>query len=168
MAESTDMRDGIEQIREVLFGATQREIERRLVRVEAHFAARLSEVQQESRKRTEVIEAHMRKELDTLAVRTQGEIVELRDALRSLTRERRDASTTLEQRIAKAEESLSNALHELRQQILDQAKAFLDELQRQRMELTETMERELGAFEVEPPQEATPREPRETEQRASP
>lgn len=168
MAESTEIRDGIEQIREVLFGATQREIERRLARVESHFAARLSEVQQESRKRTEVIEAHMQKELDTLAVRTQSEIVELREALRGFTRERRDASSTLEQRIAKAEESLSTALHELRQQILDQAKAFLDELQRQRTELTETLERELGSFEVEPPQEATLREPRETEQRASP
>lgn len=168
MAESTEMRDGIEQIREVLFGSTQREIERRLARVESHFAARLGEMQQESRKRTEVIEAHMRKELGALAERTQSEIVELRDALRGFTRERRDASSNLEQRIAKAEESLSNAVHELRQQILDQAKAFLDELQRQRADLTETMERELGSFELEPPQEAAPREPRETEQRASP
>jgi len=168
MADSTETKDGIGQIREVLFGAAQREIERRLARVESHFVARLSDVQQESRKRTEVIEAHMRKELDMLALRTQSETAELRDALRESTRERRDASAALEQRIAKAEESLSNALHELRQQILDQSKAFLDELQRQRMELTETMERELGSFEVEPPQEATPREPRETEQHASP
>jgi hypothetical protein len=90
------------------------------------------------------------------------------EALRVLTRERRDASAVLEQRITKAEESLSNALHELRQHILDQAKVFLDELQRQRIELTETMERELGSFDVEPPQEASSRESRETEQRASP
>jgi hypothetical protein len=169
MADSTEMRDGIEQIREVLFGATQRELERRLARVESHFVARLNEVQQESRKRTEVIEAHMQKSFDTLAARTQSEIVELTDALRGLTRERRDASTVLEQRIAKAEESLSRVLHELRQQILDQAKTFLDELQHQRAELTETMERELESFEAEPPQEASSREPREreTEQRAA-
>src|SRR5215831_2364120 len=102
MAESTEIKDGIEQIREVLFGAAQREIERRLARVESHFVARLSDVQQESRKRTEVIESHMRKELDTLALRTQSEIVELRDALRELTRERRDAGAALQQRIAKA------------------------------------------------------------------
>lgn len=56
----------------------------------------------------------------------------------------------LEQRINKLVEALAHAQRELRQQLLDQSKAFLDETQRTRDELFATVTRELGP-EGEPP-----------------
>ncbi len=149
MITANEQRDGLERIREILVGSIQRDLERKLARLEAQAATRVGELQQESRRRLDVIEAHFRTELDALSSRVSGELIEIKDALRALTRDHRETTAAGEQRIGRVEESVARAQHELRSQILDQAKSFLDELQHTREELTETLERELGELEVD-------------------
>lgn len=145
----SEAKDGIEQIREILVGAIQRDLERRVARAESHFQARATELQQEARRRTEVVEAHLKKETDALSSRVEGDSVETKDSLRAIAREHREALSALEQRVAKVEESLVKMQHVLRDEILNQAKSFLDELQVLRTELSQTLERELGALDDE-------------------
>lgn len=162
-----DMKDGIEQIREILVGAIQRDLERRVARAESHFASRAAELQQEARRRTEVVETHLKKESDALSSRFEGESVETKDALRALAREHREAVSALEQRVAKLEESLVKVQHTLRNEMLNQAKSFLDELQGLRTEVSETIERELGSFEGDGEEPGYREQPREIESRTS-
>lgn len=135
---------GLEQIREILFGAPFRELERRLARAEVHMSTRSREIEQEARRRTEVLEAHLRAEIGALAARVEHALVETADALRNAGREGREALNALEKRIAKAEEGEAVAQRELRNQLLEQAKSFLDELQHLRTELLATVQAELG------------------------
>src|SRR5262249_37825671 len=72
MISAAERKDGIDQVREILVGAIQRDLERKLARTESHLNARLAEIQQEARRRTEVIEAHLRKESDALSARMDG------------------------------------------------------------------------------------------------
>jgi hypothetical protein len=145
VAEPSGALDSLSQLREILFGEIQRDLERRLTRADAHLAARASELEQQGRRRMEVVETHMRRETEALTARLERELAERGDALRAITREHRESLTALEQRVTKVEESVVRVQHELRDQLLEQAKSFLDELQRIRHELTETLERELGA-----------------------
>jgi hypothetical protein len=140
---------GLEQIREILFGALFRELERRLARADVHTSTRSKEIEQEARRRTEVLEGHLRTEIGALASRVENAFVEAADALRSVARENRDAISALEKRVAKAEEAGAGAQRELRKQMLEQAKSFLDELQHLRTELLATLQQELGASEGE-------------------
>jgi hypothetical protein len=140
---------GLEQIREILFGAIYRDVERRLALADAHLAARAHELEQETRRRTEVLETHLRKETEALTARLERQLVETGDALRSMTREYRDAFSQLEQRLAKIEEASAQGQRELRHQLLEQAKSFLDEMHGQRRELLATMHQELGLAEGE-------------------
>jgi hypothetical protein len=165
MASPIETRDGIEQVREILFGATQRDLERRIAKLETHLAARVTELQQEGRRRLDVVEAHVRKEIDSLSARLEHEIVELKEDLRGLTRDHRETNVASEQRVVKLEETALRAQHELRAQILDQAKSFLDELHTMREDFAETLERELGP---EAEEEPAPREAREVGERATP
>jgi hypothetical protein len=144
---------GLDQLREILFGAIYRDFDRRLARADAQLAARASELQQEHRKRTEVLEMHVRRDIEALAIRVERKYAETGEALRSLTRESRDAIAALLQRVAKVEESITGAQRELRQELLEQAKSFLDEMQRMRRELLATLERELGVAESEEAEE---------------
>jgi hypothetical protein len=153
----TDTKVGIDQIREILVGAIARDLERRLARAESHFAARAAEIEQEARRRMEMIETHLKKELDTLGNRVDAEAVETKEAVRTAQREHRDVVTLLEQRIAKLEDSVLKGQHILRQQMLDQAKSFLDELRSMRTELNDTLERELGMLDGNEGEEALPR-----------
>lgn len=139
--------EGLAQLREILVGATVRDLERRVSRAEAHMAARAHELEQEIRRRMEVIESHLRKESDALAARLERELVQTGESIRAVTREHRESITAAEQRAGKIEESLARAQRDLRDQLLQQAKAFLDELQQFRREVTETLERELGPSE---------------------
>jgi hypothetical protein len=136
---------GLEQIREILVGALFREVERRMARTDVHTGTRVKEIEQEARRRTEVLESHLRTELGALANRVENAFVDAADALHHVVREHRDATAALERRIAKAEEAGAAAQRELRTQLLDQAKTFLDELQHLRTELLATMQEELGA-----------------------
>lgn len=149
--------DSLEQLREILVGSVQRDLERRFTRGESNSAQRVAELQQEVRRRIDVIEAHMKREIDALTGRISGEVLETKEAFRALARENREATTALEQRVAKLEEALSRAQHDLRQQILSQAKSFIDELQELRGELKETLDRELGALDVDEEEESVRR-----------
>lgn len=139
--------ESLAQLREILVGATVRDLERRLVRAEAHMTARTQELEQESRRRMDVIESHMRKESDALTARLERELVQTSESIRAVMREHRESITAADQRASKLEESLVRAQRDLRDQLLQQAKKFLDDLQHLRRELTETLERELGPIE---------------------
>jgi hypothetical protein len=158
MSTSTEAKEGIDQVREILVGAMQREFERKLARLESHLSGRVSELQQEGRRRLEVIEAHLRAENHALSSRLDGELTEMREALRALTLEQREGSTGAAHRVAKLEETVVRSQHDLRTQILEQAKVFLDELQSARDEFSETLEREheLGSWESASAEESNP------------
>ena len=134
--------EGLEQIRQIVVGDFERDVERRLARIEGS----LAEVPQEARRRMEVIEAHLRKETEALAGRVEAETVDTREALRGTSREQREAVHALEQRMTKLEDMIAKHQQALRQEILDQAKLFLDELHGLRAELTEIVDRELGTI----------------------
>jgi hypothetical protein len=131
------------QIREILFGSIQRELERRLGRADAQLVARAHSLEQETRRRLDVLETHLRRETEALATRLDREVSTTTDALRQLAREHRDALTAIEQKVAKIEDAGAQGQRELRHQLLDQAKSFIDETQRLRAELFGTLQREL-------------------------
>ena len=143
-----DVSDGLAQLREILVGATVRDLERRLARAESHMTARANELEQESRRRMEVIESHLRKESDALTTRLERELMQTNEAIRSVTKEHRESLAAVDQRAAKLEEAAAKAQREVRDQMLQQAKRFLDELQQLRRELMDTLERELGQVDV--------------------
>ncbi len=117
---------GLERIREILLGDVLAELERRLARIDSQLANRTSELHQDARLRTDVLEAHVRKEIEAVSAR----------------------AAQLEQRLARVEERMEAQVarieRESRQQLLDQAKSFLDELERVRHQLRSAIVRELG------------------------
>jgi hypothetical protein len=86
----------------------------------------------------------MRRETEALTARLERDFAERSDLLRAITREHRESIAALEQRMARVEESVIRAQHQLSHQLLEQAKGFLDEIQRMRHEFSQTLERELG------------------------
>ena len=138
--------DSLEQVREILFGAHQRDLTRRLGRTDARMAAQAEELRSEVRRRLDVLEAHTRKELEALTASMTAQEADGRDALGNATRASRESAGVLEQRIKKLEDLVERVQRELREQLLAQAKSFMDEVQRTRAELASTFERELAAW----------------------
>lgn len=149
-SNSSDTGHGdLDKIRDILFGSFYRELDRRLVRANAHLAARIHESEQESRRRIDVLEAHLKKETEAILARLEREFLETNETLRKTTHEHREAFSSLEQKIAKVEDARAAGQRELRRQLLDQAKTSLDELQDLRKELLATLQQELCLAEGE-------------------
>jgi hypothetical protein len=140
-------RGGLDQLREILFGAVRRDLERRLGRADSRLTVRSSELQRELRRRTDVLEAHIHRELQEIAAHLEREVIDAQDATRILGREHRDITSALQQRVTKLEEALTREHKELREELLGQAKSFLDELLALRRDFAQTLERELGISE---------------------
>lgn len=124
---------GLDAIREILLGDILLALERRLGRIDSVMANRSNELQHDVRSRTDVLEAHVRRELDSIASRI----------------------AQLEQHLGRIEDRLEQSIERIerqgREQMLAQAKTFIDELERSRMQLRSALARELG---LEPESEA--------------
>jgi flagellar biosynthesis/type III secretory pathway protein FliH len=133
----------LEQVREILFGPQQRELTRHVARTDAHFAAEADGIRREATRRLDVLEAYVRKELEGLVAAVEAQRSAQAEGLESSTRETREAIRSLERRVAKLEESGARAQREVREQMLAQANAFIEEVRRARQELGAAIEREL-------------------------
>lgn len=140
---------GLDQIREILFGPMYRELERGLLRLDAHLVTRARDLEEESRRRTEVLESYLKNETAAISARLDRELSEIGDTLRKIGQEHREAIAGVEQKLAKLQESAARNDRELRHQLLERAKSFLDEVQRLRKELFATLQQELGLAERE-------------------
>jgi uncharacterized protein Yka (UPF0111/DUF47 family) len=136
----------LEQVRELLFGQSQREFERKLARIDAHLASQGDDVRKEMRRRLEELQGHLFQEMETLAGRLGSERSEHSDAMNHLAREMRESIGALEQRMTRFEESLGRIQRDVRQQILDQSKHFIEEMQVVKAELLRVLEHELTSF----------------------
>lgn len=146
--EGTDRSGGLERIREILLGDILVEVERRLARLDRFIANRSNELQQDVRSRTGVLEAHVRKEVESVSARASHDSSELGGIVRAQGKEHRDAVARLEQRLSQIEDRLDGQIarveRETREQVLAQAKSFIDELERVRNQLRASLVRELG------------------------
>lgn len=146
--KSTESEDGIDRVRQILLGDVVAELERRLARLDYLITHRNQEVQHDVRNRTDVLEAHVRKELQAQAAHAGHENGELTAALRAAREEHREGITHIEQRLTRIEERLEASIarveRETREQLLAQAKSFIEELERTRNQLRVAIARELG------------------------
>jgi hypothetical protein len=140
----------LDQVREILFGAHHRELARRLARTDAHLAAHADELRSETRRRLEALENHVNKEAEALATSLESQRAAQTEAVQSIGRESREALGLLEQRVKKLEELTTRTQRDFRQQLLDQANTFIDEVRQLRAELGATVAREVAAAYAEP------------------
>lgn len=146
--KSADKADGIDRVREILLGDVVAELERRLTRLDYLIVHRNQEVQHDVRARTDVLEAHMKKELHAYGARVSQDASHLNDVVRATRDAVRDGLARIDERLTRVEERLDGAIarvdREAREQLLAQAKMFIEELERVRNELRAALMREIG------------------------
>lgn len=163
--------NNLDQVREILFGSYVRDFERKLARIEGIVASQGDELRADTKRMVEVLEAHLKRETDAQSTQQQSDRAAQMTALTNVAREARDAVAELDQRIKKLEDGLIRAQRDFRQQLLDEAKGFVEQTRSLKEELTSTLQRELALYTGEPEPAAPsgvveplrPREPR-TEQ----
>lgn len=133
-------RNGIEQVREILFGAQLRELERKIARLESRFGGGVEDARKELGRRLSDLEAYVRGEVEALSARLDDERNARVQSHAQQTSETRDTVAQFESRVNRLDEASSRGLRELRRQLLDQSKTLLEEVGRTRDELLSVLD----------------------------
>jgi methyl-accepting chemotaxis protein len=139
-----DVREGanVDKIRDILFGSQMRDYDKRFARLEERLAKAADALRDDLKKRFDSLESFVQQEVESLHQRLKTEKSERLETLKELTRETRDSSKMLENRLSQLDEHLVAAQGDLRARILDQSKALLNEIQKSHSEMESSLERE--------------------------
>lgn len=140
VADETDDRTSLEQVRELLFGTRARELTRRSDRIEASVAHELAELREELQRRLTEFETHVQRELEALSARLDAEGVARVEGVSTLGREMREANTSVELHVNRVDEAHAKNLRELRRQLLEHSQALNESVRKSRAELFAALE----------------------------
>ena len=102
--ESQGGAEGLEKVRDLLFGNQVRESEKRFARLEERLAADVKSLHEEVARRFDSLEQYVRSEIESVVTRLKDEQKERTAAVKSLTKELADAAKSLESRVDKVDE----------------------------------------------------------------
>ncbi|MCD6328034.1 hypothetical protein J7M28_10850 [bacterium] len=136
--EDAGASDSLDSVRNILFGAQQRDAERRFARLEKKVKKDISDLKEEIGKRMGSLETHFRGEVESLSSLLKADQERLEEHANASTQRLSD----IEKTAAKHSELVSNSLREIRQQILDQSKTLRDEIFEKCEKISATLDRE--------------------------
>ncbi len=139
----------IENIRDILFGSQMRQYERRFQRLEELVTKEFAEVRSEVKRRLDGLETFAKQELRVLGDRVTVEREERAAAVAELGQRLTDLASDSKGRTTRLEESLSQAIGELRQSLLEQGKSLSDEIRSTSESLSARMGSGLEALRVD-------------------
>ena len=131
--------NNLEKIRDILVGSQMREVEKRFARLEERLIKLSSDLRDDLNKSLASLETFVKKEIESLNDRFLTESNERRGAMNTLSLELKALSDFSWQKL--------NQLDEHRQ-LLDQSKAFSEEIRQKHHELTEVVERAVQDLHV--------------------
>lgn len=120
--------ENLDKVRDILFGGTMRENDRRFLRLEERLVQETAELKEEVRKRLAVLEQFVKHELESLADRLRTEQDERVDADKDHARELREMAKASEKKAGQIEDHLGRAQRELRQQLLELHQSVSEDL----------------------------------------
>ena len=96
-----EVREGqnVDKIRDILFGSQMRDYDKRFMRLEERLAKAADALRDDLKKRFDSLESFVQQEVESLHQRLKTEKTERVDAIKELTRETRESSKTLENRL---------------------------------------------------------------------
>jgi len=145
----------LDKVRDLLFGAQMRDMEKHFARLEERLQKDLTELKEETRGRFESLEVFLRKELESLTDQLKVEQETRHQAVQTLTQDLTETAKAFDQRTNQVEEHIVKAQRELRQHILDQSRTLRDEFWDRYRELSEATDRGIQELRAEKTDRAT-------------
>jgi len=145
----------LDKIRDILFGAQMRDMDKHFARLEERLQKDLTDLKEEARGRFASLEEFLKKETESLTDQLKAEQNARHEAVQGLTQELKDTVKAFEQRTQQAEEHIVKTQRELRQHILDQSRTLRDEFWDRYRELSEATDRGLQELRAEKIDRAT-------------
>lgn len=139
----------LDKVRDILFGAQLRDVEKKLQRLEDRLLKELAELRDDVRRRSDAHEQKLKLDLDALSDRLRSEREGRDDAVLGLQNAIKDQATATQKRHAQLDEQLGKAQRDLRQQLAEQSSSLSDEIRRRAEDLTQLLSKSVAELREE-------------------
>lgn len=148
-AEPVETTGNLDKVRDILFGAQLREVEKKLQRLEEKLHKELSDLREDVRRRSDAQEQKVKLELDALSDRLRSEREGRDDAVLGVHNALKDHATATQKRHAQIDEQIGRAQRDLRQQIADHSSTLAEEIRRRSEELVGLLSKSVSELREE-------------------
>ncbi len=136
----------LDKIRDILFGAQSRDLEKRLTRLEERLAKDTADLRDDIKRRFDTLELYTRSEFEAIAGRLKAEQGERVSTVEGVNRALGDTARSLERQIAQLDEQSVKGQRDLREQILEQSKTLAEDIRRTSESLSAALERSVDTL----------------------
>lgn len=136
----------LDQVRNILFGNQQRELEKRIHALEERWNREHEETREDARRRIESLETYVKGEVNSLMDKIKAEARDRKETFKEVTRDLRDLQKSLEKRLSSLDNSTDKSSRELREQLLEQSNSLRDEIRQVNAKISEAIDREVSAL----------------------
>jgi Skp family chaperone for outer membrane proteins len=133
--------EGIDQVRDLLFGGQMRMVDARIQSLDDRFAHETTAMRTDFERKIAELDSSIKKELSRHAERLVSETTKRVDDLKALSAEMRESVKSLEKRHGNLEEAAGLADADLRDNLLKQSAAISNELARTSERITSQLDR---------------------------
>ncbi len=141
--------ESLEQVRDILFGGQMRSVESRFARLEERLQRDQEALRTQTAKHLDRLEAWVKKETQALAEKLKAERSKRTEELKTLNAELRTQVRALEKRLSELDEVTSQSDAELRDQVLEQSRSVMAEIQQVSSTISETLQGEVQDLRAE-------------------
>jgi len=142
-------RESVDRIRDILFGAQVRQYDQRFSLVEDLIRKEVVNLRDETRKTIETLENYTKKAHESLVAQLKTEQTERSDSVNDLSGKLDNLNKTLDKKIIRLDEKTNAGQHDLQEQILQQSKNLMKEIQQIHAEITTTLKKAVDELRKE-------------------
>ena len=140
-ADAVGAGGNVDKIRDILFGSHIKDYETRFGRLEESLVSQTVELRESTKRRLDGLETYLKDELEALQSRLKSEREDRSTAVKQLSREVKELGDALHTKLREIEDHGSESDRRVREQILQQSKQLLAEIQARQAEVTSLVER---------------------------
>ena len=141
--------EGIDKVRDILFGAQTRQYEQKFNHIEELIQKEIANLRSETTKRTDSLETYVKKELNVLTDQVKTEQTERTESVEQLSGNVDRTIKNLEKKTAQLSEKIIAGQKDLQEQILQQSKSLMEEIRSQNTQISSSLDRSVEELRTE-------------------
>ena len=141
--------EGIDKVRDILFGAHVRQYDQKFRHLEDLIQKEIANLRSETTKSAATLETYVKKELETLSEQVKNEQTARAESVEELSEKLERTIKGLEKKTGQLSEKVIAGQRELQEQILEQSKSLMEEIRSQNSRVSSSLDKSVNDLRTE-------------------
>ena len=141
--------EGIDKVRDILFGAQGRQYEQKFKHLEDLIQKEIANLRSETTKSADTLETYVKKELEALSDQVKSEQTERAESAEELSGKIDRTVKSIEKKTGQLSEKVIASQRDLQEQILQQSKSLMEEIRSQNSQISSSLDRSVNDLRTE-------------------